>query len=48
MYNNNKKKVVITLELEYEYEKEVAELKELLKQIIDMSIIEKIEYKREK
>lgn len=47
MYNN-KKKVVITLELEYEYEKEVAELKELLKQIIDMSIIGKIEYKREK
>lgn len=47
MYRDNKK-VTITLELEYEYENEVKEIKELLKQILDMSIINKIDYSREK
>ena len=46
MYNRNKK-VTIVLALEYEYENELIQLKELLKQIIDMGIVKKIDYDKE-
>lgn len=36
----------ISLRLKYKYDSEIKELKELLKQIIDMSIIESIEYEK--
>lgn len=39
--------VNISLKLKYKYDSEIKELKELLKQIIDMSIIESIEYEKD-
>ncbi len=44
---NEEQKVYISLKLRYKYESEIKELKELLKQIIDLSIVESINYERD-
>lgn len=48
-YSNNKKTITIELVLEYEYESDMEEIKELIKQIIDLKSknVKTINYKKE-
>lgn len=45
---NKKNQVTITIELEYDYESDLEAVKELIKQIIDLKNITKIDYKTDK